>query len=456
MESKQFFLGGDVSKGYSDFVIIDKQKQLVKANFQLDDTVDGHSSLYNQLQQFFSEHPNAKINVAVESTGGYENNWYNSLVKFQSSLNIRTARLNPEGVYNNNKSTLVRTVTDKVSAKSIAEYPISHPEKVTYQQQDYWGPLRKQWTFIKLLTKQKSQLLNQLEALLYGANPEVLKYCQDGVSQWVLKLLTQYPTAPQLAKCRVKTLKKIPYVTEQRAKDLIINAKKSVASAGDPFTGQLITSTVQHILQLSQSIKAQVKIIAENFPMPEVALLKSFIGIGDYSAIGLMLEIQTITRFSSVKKLSSFFGLHPVFKASGDGQSVARMSKKGRSEPRRILFMVALSAIKSNPLIAEIYQKHLKSGMGSMPVIGLCMHKILRIIYGMLKSNTSFDPAIDRRNQQRSVQSTVQPTKNKNRRYQGFDSNAPISKRQRQKRKKQEESQNATRNVESGINQPAS
>ncbi len=455
MEQKQFFLGGDVSKGYSDFVIIDKQKQLVKDNFQLDDTAEGHGLLYSQLYQFFSDHPGAELNVAVESTGGYENNWYNSLKKFQGSLNIRTARLNPEGVYNNSKASLIRTVTDKVSAKSIAEYLIAHPGKVEYQQQDYWGPLRKQWTFVKLLTKQKSQLLNQLESLLYGANPEILKYCQDGVPQWVLKLIKEYPTAAQLAKCRVKPLKRIPYVTEQRAKELIGNAKKSVASADDPFTGQLITSTVQHILQLAHSIKMQVKIIAENFSLPEVTLLKSFTGIGDYSAIGLMLEIQTVTRFASVKKLSSFFGLHPVFKASGDGQSVARMSKKGRSEPRRILFMVALSAIKSNPLIAEIYQKHLKKGMGSMPAIGLCMHKILRIIYGMLKNNTSFDPAIDRKNQQRSVQNVNKSTKDTARRYQGFDSNAPISRRQRQKRKEQEESQNAAVSIKSGIIQPA-
>lgn len=444
MEQQQFFLGGDVSKGYSDFVIIDQQKQLVQENFQLDDTVDGHSLLYNQLYEFFSKHPDAELNAAVESTGGYENNWYNSLVRFQSSLRIRTARLNPEGVYNNNKASLVRTVTDKVSARSIAEYLIAHPEKVKYQQQDYWGPLRKQWTFVRLLTKQKSQLLNQLESLLYGANPEILKHCQDGVPQWVLKLLKKYPTAPQLARCRVKTLKRIPYVTEQRAKELIGNAKTSIASAVDPFTGQVIIATVQHILQLEESVKKQVKIIADNFSMPEVALLKSFTGIGDYSAIGLMLEIQTVTRFSSAKKLSSFFGLHPVFKASGDGQSVARMSKKGRSEPRRILFMVALSAVKSNSLIVEIYQKHLAKGMERMAAIGICMHKILRIIYGMLKSNTTFDSAIDKKNQQRSARKLNKPVKDKNRRYQEFDSNAPISKRQRQKRKEQEESQNAT------------
>lgn len=455
MEQKQFFLGGDISKGYSDFVIVDKYKQPVKENFQLDDTIAGHIQLYEQLLQFFDERPGVEICAAVESTGGYENNWYNTLLKFQGSLNIKTARLNPEGVYNSSKADLKRTITDKVSAQSIAEYLVAHPEKVVYQQQDYWSPLRKQWSFIKLLTKQKSQLLNQLESLVYSANPEILKYCQDGVPQWVLKLLKQYPTADKLARAKAKTVARIPYVNRDRADRLILNAKKSVGSALDIFTGQLITSTVEHILQLEKSIKSQVKIIADNCPMPEVELLKTFTGIGDYSAIGLMLEIQTISRFSTAKKLSSYFGIHPMYKASGDGTTVVRMSKKGRKEPRRILFMVAMSAITSNSLIQDIYQKHVTQGMEKMAAIGLCMHKILRIIYGMLKNKTSFDQAIDIRNRERSLEKSPKEIKNKNRRYQEFDPNAPVSGRQKKKRVERKVSQNATSGVECGINTSA-
>ena len=454
MKQELFYLGGDISKGYSDFVIINKHKQVVKENFQLDDTADGHAQLHDQLYQFVAKHPTARLNAAVESTGGYENNWYNALLAFRESLNINVARLNPEGVHNSSKADLKRTITDKVSAKSIAEYLIAHSEKVVYQQQDYWAPLRKQWTFVKLLTKQKAQLLNQLESLLYSANPEILQYCQNGVPQWVLKLLKKYPTAGKLAKAKAETVQQIPYVSGNRAVELVGNAKKSVASATDPFTGQLVTSTVKHVLQLEQSIKTQVKIIADNCSMPEVELLKSFTGIGDYSAIGLMLEIQSVARFSTVKKLASFFGIHPVFKASGDGVTVVRMSKKGRREPRRILFMVAMSAIKSNPMIRETYQKHTSNGMESMAALGLCMHKILRVIYGMLKNNTPFDPAIDKKNQERSKGKNPGAAKDKSRRYQKFDSNAPVSRRQKKKREEQVKSQNATMGVENGIKTP--
>ena len=159
---QQYYLGSDVSKGYSDFVILDSQKRRVEENFQLDDTIVGHSFLYDRLLIFFEEHPDAELCAAVESTGGYENNWYNTLRKFQSSLNIKTARLNPAGVCKNTEAGLKRVITDKISAQGVAEYLIAHSEKVMYQQQDYWASLRKQWSFIKMLTKQSTQLLNQL------------------------------------------------------------------------------------------------------------------------------------------------------------------------------------------------------------------------------------------------------------------------------------------------------
>jgi hypothetical protein len=67
--------------------------------------------------------------------------------------------------------------------------------------------------------------------------------------------------------------------------------------------------------------------MAKQCQVPEIKLLKSFIGISDWSAIGLLIEIQTIKRFASAKKLASFFGLHPVYKISGDGSGGIAMSK---------------------------------------------------------------------------------------------------------------------------------
>jgi transposase len=435
------YLGIDVSKGYADFVILDKSKQRIEDNFQLDDTFTGHCLLYERLYEFFKNHPDSLLYAAVESTGGYENNWFNSLVKFQGTLNIQTARLNPLGVSANSRADLKRNITDQISARNVAEFMIAHAEKITYQQQDALANLRRQWSFIKLLTKQSTQLLNQLESMLYIANPELLTYCQDRTPKWVLRLLGKYPTALKLSRAKAKTLATIPYVSIQRAQELIAGAKNSIASATDKITGQLITTTVKQIDHLKQSIEAQTKMMAKQCRLGEVDLLKTFTGISDYSAIGLILEIQSVKRFSSVKKLASFFGLHPVFKLSGDGSGGFHMSKKGRKEPRQILFMVTIVAINHNPLIASIYKERLEKGMPKMAAIGYCMHKILRIIYGMLKTNRAFDPEIDRTNRSQNLQRQTKIRKDRNRRYQDYDNKAPVSGRQRKKRRERKESQ---------------
>ena len=445
---QKFYLGIDVSKGYADFIILNNKKQTALENFQLDDTFNGHCQLYDRLNNFFEKHPEAIIYSAVESTGGYENNWYNTLLEFQGTLKLQAVRLNPLGVYHNSKAAMKRNVTDKISAKSVAEYMISHPDKISYQQQDSLASLRKQWGFIKMLTKQSTQLLNQLESLLYSANPEILVYCKDGTPGWVLKMLKKYPTASNLAKAKVVSVARIPFITPTRAQELIINAKKSIASTTDKITQQLIVATVKQIMHLKNTIKTQTAIMAKECSVAEVDILKTFIGINDYSAIGLILEIQSVKRFLTVKKLASFFGLHPKLKISGDGVATFRMSKKGRKEPRQILFMVAMTAISSNPLIRSIYREHVEKGMEKMAAIGLCMHKILRIIYGMLKNNQGFDPEIDRKNRMRTSQQNNKIFRDKNRRYQPYDLKAPISRRQHMKRveRKQSHSDNDTKN----------
>jgi transposase len=436
-----FYLGGDASKGYADFTILDENKNTVEDNFQLDDTFDGHHQLFKILRRFFEQHPQAQLFAALESTGGYENNWYECLRKYQSQFNIHVSRLNPFGVNHNSKATLERNITDKQSASNIADYLISHPKKVIYDKIDYFGPQRKLWMFIKMLTKQKTQLCNQLQAWLYTANPEIVKYCKDGFRFWILKMLQNYPTAKKLAKARVESLSKVPFITKEKAIKLIEDAKISVASDNDELTAGLIISLAGQILSLEKQINVQNKVLSENCNLPEIDILTTFNGIGTYSAVGLMIEIVDVTRFASSKKMASFFGLHPVYKQSGDKTWAYRMSKQGRKQPRNLLYNVARMAIIHNSLIKDLYAKFLARGMNKSAAIGALMHKITRIIFGMLKNKTAFDPQIDKNNSQKHnyIQKSKGP--DQKRRYLELTTNAPISRRQYKKRKEQNSSQ---------------
>jgi transposase len=252
------------SKGYSDFVLLDKQKRIVEANFQLDDTFFGHQALCKFFEDFLY-HPGATIYGGVESTGGYENNWYRLLWKLQERFNINISHVNPYGVKYFKEASLERINTDKISAKKIAEYIITYPEKVTYNQEDYFAPLRRHWKVLRLLKKQCAQLLNQLQSQLYVAHPQLLCYCSDRVPDWVLHVLEKYPTADKLALAKKKDLSVIPFVTEQRAMEMIEYAQKSVASTNGTSMEIIIKSLAKQILNLRKTINDQVKVMIKSY-----------------------------------------------------------------------------------------------------------------------------------------------------------------------------------------------
>jgi len=437
----KLYLGGDVSKGYADWVILSDKKQAVLENFQLDDTYAGHCKLYEMLEEYFDKYTGAELYAAVESTGGYENNWFNTLKSYQKVFNLKVARINPSGVNLDRRASMKRNVTDAISALSIAEYMINHAEKIAYDQDEQWKSLCRHWNFVEMQKNQRVQTINQLETILYSANPTLMRFKKGNLPNWLLELIIQCPTAEKLSKAKPKKLAKIPYLTLERAIELVAETKQSIASSTDKNAEILVSQIALQIKAFDQNIKSQMKLIEEELICPELDLLKSFKGIDTVSAMGLLLEIGTIERFPAVKGISCYFGLHPKYKQSGDKIIGIRMSKQGSKNMRKILFNIAKGAITFNPLIKDIYDKKVSQGMSKMAAIGVCMHKILRIIYGILKNKQVYNPLIDKQNCERSKdkqQEKGQQEKaniEKNRRYQEFDKQAPISRKQTKKRK---------------------
>jgi transposase len=444
---KCFCLGIDASKGYSDFLIVDMAGEAVEPNFQLDDTSGGHRELYGVLARLVEAHPDAQILAAIEATGGYEANWLHALKRFQATLPIKVARVNPALVRKHAEAEGCRNTTDATSAYHIATFQIAHPKKVHYDQDDSQATLRAQWTFLEQLKKQRTALLNHLESVVYRAQPSLVASLTGGTPAWILKLLKQYPTAERLSRARPKTVARIPFVTLERARTLIETARNSVASATDKPTEHLVSDLAGQVLHLGDLIKRHEQILSEEFELPEdVELLKSYGHIGDYSAVGLLLEIGPVERFASVKHLASFCGIHPVSKKSGDGTWAIKMSKQGSARVRALLYMVTLGAIQDHPIIAPLYKRLVEDeGKEKMVAIVACMHKTLRILYGILTSRRPFDPEVDRvyRQRGRRVKSASEP--DPKRRHQDYDPSAPISDRAKKRRRLRKDSQDAIR-----------
>ncbi len=317
---------------------------------------------------------------------------------------------------------------------------ISHQDVVHFDQMDETYSLRKHWSLIKLLVKQRTQLLNQLNNLVYQANPELLIYCRRSWPDWLLELLKLFPTAQDLAEATIAQLDKIPYVESKKVQEILRQARQSVASANDPVSREMIKAIVEEVIHKGNLIESCKKYLIESCTFEDVTLIASIPGIGKYSAVGLAIEIGTWLRFSSSKKMASFFGLHPIFKQSGDKTWVTRMSKRGSAEVRALLFMCTMVAIRHNPVIRELYAHNLSKGKCKMSAIGICMHKLLRIIYGVLKSGIPSDASIDQSNRAKKPIQRKE-TQQGARRLQRIDDKAPVSVRQNKKRKEQSQSQ---------------
>ncbi len=87
-----------------------------------------------------------------------------------------------------------------------------------------------------------------------------------------------------------------------------------MASATDEVTEALVRQTVCQVRH--GVIAQQTKQMTQRLALPELAILQSFKGVGHYTTIGLLLQIESAARFASAKQLAAYFGLHPVYKAA--------------------------------------------------------------------------------------------------------------------------------------------
>jgi hypothetical protein len=310
---------------------------------------------------------------------------------------------------------------------------------------------RSYYNFIQMLQKQKVQISNQLEKLLYQHFNEVLIYCRHGVPVWLLKMISKYPGAAAVQKAGVKNLEKIKGISAGKAASIL---KKTEANRLHLSTtiSYTIASMAKEILQKEEQIESHKFKLSKSFQEnDDVKLVDSAPGIAIDSAVGLMIEIENIDRFDTCRKLCAYFGVHPTFKQSGDGTWGSHMSKKGRSAVRKILYMSALTAIRCDSSLKQLYARKRSNGFNHYQAIGVIMHKLLRIIYGLLKNKTTFNAATDQANKQKSIkkqeqkqQEAKEEKQQKKRdlfRFKTPSLDAPISRQAASKIKKQMTSQ---------------
>ena len=124
----------------------------------------------------------------------------------------------------------------------------------------------------------------------------------------------------------------------------------------------------------------------------KVDLLLSVPGIGPQTARVLVVELPELGSCSR-QQGAALVGLAPMNRDSGQFRG-KRMIIGGRAGVRRALYMAALSASRSNPVIRQHYKKLRAAGKPFKVAIVACMRKILTIVNAMLRKGLPWQPAI--------------------------------------------------------------
>lgn len=361
------YVGADISKGYADFAISDGEGQIRK-ELQLDDTRRGHDRAIRLMRELNKRAgKEEELVVGMEATGGMEANWLQLFEDLSEELDLTVYRLNALVLRKFAEQQLHGGKTDRISARRIAAFlrrgsiEEHHPLSETGAEPGLRTLSRKTMGMIE----ESVELKNELHALLQRAHPEMVQHVRGDLSQWVLRLLKNYPTPDQLFEAGPEELAEIPYVTEEKAQGLVENARTSVASQTDEETGLALSLTAEDLLRLERRINRLKERLWNRIKDQRAPrLLESIEGIGKWGATVLYLEIGDITRFDSVAQLVAFAGLDPQWEESGDQTVQKSISKQGNRRIRSILYSCAISALTSadNPPVQNLYERLREKG----------------------------------------------------------------------------------------------
>jgi transposase len=245
---------------------------------------------------------------------------------------------------------------------------------------------------------EQTALLNQLQQLVFIIFPEfktVLKNMKGKTAQHILKRYT----TPE----RIGTLSKEALGEEMRKRSMgkfgIKDAESLIALARETvgikegLAGLFMD--IRHILtqleaeaRFISEIEAEMGATLERIPC-SVKLL-SIKGLGTVSVAGLIGEVGDFSKFSTQSEIMKLAGLDLYEISSGRRKGQRRISKRGRSLLRKILFYAAIQMIRKNGIMYDYYTRLTGRGMEKMRALIAVSRKLLRIIHAILRDNRDY------------------------------------------------------------------
>ncbi|MEZ5496111.1 MAG: IS110 family transposase [Gammaproteobacteria bacterium] len=175
---------------------------------------------------------------------------------------------------------------------------------------------------------------------------------------------------------------------------LKIQEVNHLESTLDKVSVKFIKQTIKHFEKQIKVIKNSIKecVNQDLILKKQVKLLITIDGIGEITAWSILAYLGDISLFATSGQVTSYAGINPFIENSGTSLKVSRLSKMGHKRLRKSLYMPAIVASKYNPILINFYDKLINKGKPKKVAICAVMRKLLVLSYGVLKSETAFNP----------------------------------------------------------------
>lgn len=150
----------------------------------------------------------------------------------------------------------------------------------------------------------------------------------------------------------------------------------------------IIKAVDTQLKKISQRVS---ELLDENHDLKKnVELIKTIPGVGEQTAINMLISTQNFTLFKSAKHLACYAGVVPFLNESGTIVKRARVSKLANQKLKMLLHLAAMAAIRTKSDLKTYYVRKVAEGKNKMSVLNAVRNKLVHRIWAVLQRQTPF------------------------------------------------------------------
>ena len=355
----------------------------------------GFDKFWIKLCQFKREQKLEDVVIGFESTGPYAE----PLFHYLRNKPVKLVQINP--VHSKRLKELTGNSpnkTDKKDPRVIADV-ISLGHALTLVVPE--GPaaqLRRLTQARERAIRSRTAMINQLQHLIFVIFPEFLRVFKNISIKSAMYLIRNHPTPESIVSIGLEsltvTLRKVSryQLTQGRIKEIFEAAQRSV---GIDEGKESILMEIEHLASNIENENRFIDDLEKQMDhyldqIPYAHSIFSIKGVGPITVAGLIGEVGDFKKFNTISEMMKLAGLDLFEVSSGKHSGKRRISKRGRSLMRKLLYFAAINVVKSHGIMHERYQEMLARGMPKMKALVAISRKLLGLIFALARDNTLY------------------------------------------------------------------